>query len=345
MNSETSWGGPTALTDTVRRRLAAMRGKRILVVGDLMLDRYIYGTVERISPEAPVPVVRMTRETLAPGGGGNVAWNLSAMGARAAVAGLLGKDSEGRALAALLRRRGVNTDLALVPSGAGTTVKTRIIAERQQVVRVDREIAPSLTGAELEAFCRGVAEAAGKADGVILADYGKGALTQPVVDAALGAAKAAGIPVGLDPKNPALRVPGITVATPNRKEAFLIAGRADPGAGADPLSDSPLRDAAERALRHWRARHLLVTLGPHGMLIVAPRRPPVHVPTRAREVYDVSGAGDTVIAVCVLALAAGADIREAAEIANFAAGVVVGKMGTATCSPEELLAAIGGFAP
>lgn len=345
MNSSTRSESERPFLKSVRDRLAAMRGRRILVVGDLMLDRYVYGAVERISPEAPVPVVRVTRETLMPGGGGNVAWNLRAMGAEVSVAGFLGRDREGRALAALFRRRGVNADLSPALAGARTTVKTRIVAERQQVVRVDRDAAPRLSARELDRFRRRVAAAAAKSDGVILADYGKGALSQPIADAALDAAQTAGIPIGLDPKNPALRVPGITVVTPNRKEAFLIAKLADPGSADDPLADAPLLAAAARNLRHWGARQVLVTLGPHGMLIAAPRRAPLHVPTRAREVFDVSGAGDTVIAVCVLALAAGADFVEAAEIANYAAGVVVGKMGTATCSPDELLAAVEESAP
>lgn len=319
-----------------------MRGRRLLVVGDLMLDRYVYGTVERISPEAPVPVVRVARETLMPGGAGNVAVNLRAMGAKTAIAGFLGRDREGRELASLLRRRGVRLDPALELRAGPTTVKTRIVAERQQLVRVDRDAAPDLSARDRARFCRSAAAAAARADGVILADYGKGALSQPVVDAVLQAAQAAGIPTGLDPKNPDLRVAGITVVTPNRKEAFYVAGRSDPGAASDPCADPPLLDAAGRVLRHWRPRHLLVTLGPQGMLIARPGAAPLHVPTRAREVFDVSGAGDTVIAVCVLALAAGADIVEAAELANYAAGVVVGKMGTATCSPSELLAALEG---
>ncbi len=333
---------PAGFAAAARRRLAAFRGRRILVVGDLMLDRYVYGSVERISPEAPVPVVRVTRETLMPGGAGNVAWNLRAMGAEAAVAGFLGRDREGRELAALLRRRGVRLDAVMPAGDAPTTVKTRVVAERQQVVRVDRDAAPDLAPRERARFCRTVAAAAARSDGVILADYGKGALCQPVVDAALRAARAAGIPAGLDPKNPDLRVAGITVVTPNRREAFHLAGRADPGAAAEPLRDAALLDAAGRVLRHWRPRHLLVTLGPQGMLLARAGAAPIHVPTRAREVFDVSGAGDTVIAVCVLALAAGADIVEAAELANYAAGVVVGKMGTATCSPAELLAALDG---
>jgi D-beta-D-heptose 7-phosphate kinase/D-beta-D-heptose 1-phosphate adenosyltransferase len=305
-----------------------------------MLDRYIYGAVERISPEAPVPVVRVVRESRMPGGAGNVAANLRAMGARVTVAGFVGEDEAGGELMGLLRAMDADPTPVRRLRNTPTTVKMRVVAERQQVVRVDSDGGPVLSDGDWERFSSRIAEACARADGVILADYGKGALDQRVADAVLEAAGAAGIPSGLDPRNPALRVPGITVVTPNRKEAFQIARLPDPGPAPWPLEDAPLRAAARRLLRHWVPRHLLITLGPQGMLIAGSSRRPVHVPTRAREVFDVSGAGDTVIAVCILALAAGAEIVEAAEIANYAAGVVVGKMGTATCTPDELLAAV-----
>ncbi len=323
--------------DAADRRLRAMRDRRVLVVGDLMLDRYVYGTVDRISPEAPVPVVRVIRESHMLGGAGNVAANLRAMGACVAVAGFVGVDEEGDELLALLRQMEVDARRVRRIKDAPTTVKTRIVAERQQIVRVDYDGRPSLPKANWDRFCTHVAEAADKADGIVLADYGKGALDQRIVDAVLGVAEERRIPSGLDPKNPALHVRGVTVVTPNRKEAFQIARMTDPGAAPAPMEDAPLREAARRLLRHWGAHHVLVTLGPQGMLIAPRGGSFIHVPTRAREVFDVSGAGDTVIAVCVLALAAGADMVEAAEIANYAAGIVVGKMGTATCSPEELL--------
>ena len=332
---------PALSAEGARRRIEAMGGRRILVVGDLMLDRYIYGSVERISPEAPVPVVRVRREISMPGGAGNVAANLRAMKAEALVAGLIGSDAAGTELMAQLRRLGADVSLIGQGDRLSTTVKTRIIAERQQVVRVDRDAVPVLPPAEWRRFRQRIAAAVSQADGVVLADYGKGTLNQELTDAVLEAALRAGVPIGLDPKNPALRVAGITVVTPNRKEAFQFARMTDASAEVEhPLQDAGLRAVARRLLRHWSARHVIVTLGPQGMVIAERGRPLRHVPTRAREVYDVSGAGDTVIAVCVLALAAGADIVEAAEIANYAAGVVVGKIGTATCTPEELLAAV-----
>ncbi len=310
---------------------------RIAVVGDVMLDRYIEGEVERISPEAPVPVVRVRAERAVPGGASNVAANVRAMGARAVVCGRVGRDAAGRELLRRLRAAGIETDGMCADPDAMTTVKTRVLADRQQVCRVDHERPLEWDRARLREACETVARIANESDGLIVEDYGKGYVVQPVVEAALRAAKGRGIPTGLDPKeNHELNVSGLTVATPNRREAFAAVGRRDPGAGPSPLSDRPLLGVVRALRRRWSPHHLLVTLGPHGMLLLAGGRP-VHIPTRALEVYDVSGAGDTVIAVDVLALAAGADPIEAAELANYAAGVVVAKLGTATCTPAELL--------
>ncbi len=323
--------------------LAKFPRQRILVVGDLMLDRYIYGTVSRISPEAPVPVVQVARETQMPGGASNVAWNVRSLGARAAVAGLLGRDHAGHELRSLLERGGVGLAGTLESHHLKSIVKMRVVAERQQVVRVDFNDRPTITPAMRQAFCRRVAAEVRQADGVILEDYGKGLLEQDVVDAVFHQARKKSIPVGLDPKDDhELRVAGISVATPNRKEAFAIAGLRDPGAGLDPLRDGVLLEVGRRLLDKWAPQFLMITLGAQGMLLMAPGEPPRHIPTRAREVFDVSGAGDTVIATCVTALAAGANSVEASELANYAAGVVVGKLGTATCAPDELIRHIRG---
>ena len=312
--------------------------RRILVVGDLMLDRFVYGTVERISPEAPVPIVKVKQESSMPGGASNVACNIRALGGRAGVAGMIGKDSDGVELRWLLTHTDVDVECAMMFAGASTTVKERIIAERQQVVRVDFERPAAWTARQTDKFLSMLALELDKADGAILEDYGKGAITQAVVDLVLEKAARRGIPVGLDPKEGHdLCMKGVTVATPNRKEAFAIAGMTDPGAKDDPLGDKALRKAGEILLEKWELKHLIVTLGAHGMYLQTPGKPPRHVPTRAREVFDVSGAGDTVIAACVTALAAGATFVESAELANYAAGVVVGKLGTASCSPAELL--------
>ena len=313
--------------------------KRILVVGDLMLDRFVYGDVTRISPEAPVPVVRVRKITAMPGGASNVAGNIRALGGAVSVAGLLGKDSAGTELRWLLKQAGVDTAAAPMSAGRMTIVKERIIAERQQVVRVDHESPAEASGREAEKFSTLLGMELERADGVILEDYGKGTLDQKAVDAVMAAAARRGIPVGLDPKEGHdLSMKGITVATPNRREAFAIAGVADPGAGDAPLRDKALLKVGEILMAKWEAAHLAVTLGAQGMFLLSRGKPPRHLPTRAREVFDVSGAGDTVIAACVAALAAGAAFPDAAALANEAAGVVVGKLGTALCSPDELLA-------
>lgn len=321
-----------------RQIMSRFGRQRILVVGDLMLDRYIYGGVSRISPEAPVPVVHVSHEKHMPGGASNVAWNVQALGGGAAVGGVVGPDEAGRELRRLLSRGGVATSGAMEMGSVRTTVKTRVIAERQQVCRVDSESGCRLRGRSLDRFLELLEKEMRRATGVIIEDYGKGVVSQEVTDLVLHVAAARGIPSGLDPKdNHDLNVRGITIATPNRKEAYAVARSEETPIRPNPLKDKELQRVAQILMDKWSPELLLVTLGPQGMLLVHKEGPVRHVPTRAREVFDVSGAGDTVIATCVLALAAGATHLEAAELANYAAGVVVGKLGTATCSQEELI--------
>ncbi|MBN1269016.1 MAG: carbohydrate kinase [Kiritimatiellae bacterium] len=328
----------TLKPDRVREIMARFAGQRILVVGDLMLDRYIYGNVERISPEAPVPVVQVADERNMPGGASNVAWNIRSLGAAAAVAGFVGQDQAAADLHKLLAERGISLDSVLPVVGSPTIVKTRIIAERQQVVRVDWDGPLAYPHAAVKSLCDRLVEEVAGATGVVIEDYGKGVIRQEIVDAVLQAAGKAHIPCGLDPKdNHELHVDGIGVATPNRKEAYVAAGAAESKPLADPLQDAKLQDVGKRLLAKWKPQMLVITLGPHGMLLLEQNGAAKHIPTRAREVFDVSGAGDTVIATCVLALAAGASHVEAVELANYAAGVVVGKLGTASCTREELL--------
>ncbi len=319
-----------------------LSGQRILVVGDLMLDKYIHGSVDRISPEAPVPVVRVGRERQVPGGAANVASNVSAFGGQAVIAGVVGEDSAGRDLLSLMSAQGIDIHAVRAVPGLQTTVKMRVLADRQQVVRVDWENDPQLPAATIQAFCEMIIREMDSCDGVVIEDYSKGIVCQEVMDAVLNAARKKGIPVGLDPKdNLSLTIKGITLATPNYKEAHVCAGlpAKTPPAG-DPMKDISLRKASELLMKIWEPEQLLVTLGSNGMYMVAKNVPPRVIPTRAREVYDVSGAGDTVISTCVMALAAGASYDEAAVLGNNAAGVVVGKLGTATCSPEELIASV-----
>lgn len=313
--------------------------KRILVVGDLMMDRFVYGSVSRISPEAPVPVVHVSNEKSMPGGACNVASNLLALGGNAAMAGIIGRDPVGEDLKKQLTDSGVTLNAIVEHATLPTCVKTRIVAERQQVVRVDREEYLTISEAEMAHFCTHIEAEIAEADGVIIEDYGKGSVQQAVVDTVLAAAEKSGIPVGYDPKDDhILKMEGVSVVTPNRKEAFGSAGVTEGRPAENPLEDSALLEVGKILDEKWKARHTLITLGPHGMLLLNQGEAPQHIPTRAREVFDVSGAGDTVIASYVLALACGATYLEAAELSNFAAGVVVGKLGTATCTQKELIA-------
>ena len=325
---------------TVKRAqeiLTSASSKRILVVGDLMMDRFVYGTVSRISPEAPVPVVHVTHEKAMPGGACNVAANLLALGGEAAMAGIIGNDSIGTELKTHLSNDGVSLSAVREISTHPTCVKTRIVAESQQVVRVDREEYLQIDDTEMAAFCALIETEINQADGVIIEDYGKGSVQQQVVDTVLAAAAKNEIPVGYDPKDDhILEMEGVSVVTPNRKEAFGSAGIAEGKPKNNPLDDLPLLEVGRILDEKWKARHTLITLGPHGMLLLNQGHEAQHIPTRAREVFDVSGAGDTVIATYVLALSCGATYLEAAELANFAAGVVVGKLGTATCTQQEL---------
>ncbi len=321
----------------IQEIVASFRDQQILVVGDLMLDQYIHGKVDRISPEAPVPVVRVTHEENVPGGASNVAWNIKSLGGTVTVAGILGKDQDAETLKRLLLQEGVSIEPVICDEEMATTVKTRVVAERQQVVRIDRDREGSYYPKDLlQIFCKRLENVAKQATGIIIEDYGKGLVEQDVVDCVLKTAKETDIPVGFDPKdNHALNVSGVTLATPNLHEAFLAAGIREPNSITE--DDPSLQIVGKILLKKWKPEHLLMTLGPLGMCLLTQGHKSQHVPTRAREVFDVSGAGDTVMAMCLLALSAGASFYEAAECANAAAGVVVGKLGTATCSKEELL--------
>jgi rfaE bifunctional protein kinase chain/domain len=326
-------------THRVRQLLRCAGKTRILVVGDVMLDEFIWGRVARISPEAPVPVVEYERESLMPGGAANVARNLTALQAATELLAVVGRDEAAQKLRLLLDEAGVGCAGLLSQSVRPTTIKTRIIAHQQQVVRVDRE-----TCAELEGPARGRLLAAlmkrlAKADAVIVGDYGKGMITQPLLEEIKEQCRSRGIWLSLDPKPVHhLDLGGLSLLTPNRKEAFELVGLPDGARGRDPLRDTSLLAVADKLLNRLQPALLLITLGDQGMLLCQRGHPPFHIPTVAQEVFDVSGAGDTVIASFTLAIAAGASPLEAAIFSNHAAGVVVGKVGTATVSPEELLA-------
>jgi D-beta-D-heptose 7-phosphate kinase/D-beta-D-heptose 1-phosphate adenosyltransferase len=319
------------------------QGLRLLVVGDLMLDEFVWGNVSRISPEAPVPVVDVEKESWFPGGAANVARNLREFCGDVRLLAQIGPDDGGRLLRKLLGEHRIRMDWLQEDPAYRTIVKTRIIARHQQVVRVDRERKSGLTPLHAEKVPEQFAAMLPELDGVIFEDYGKGLLDQALADRLLGMARAAGKVVTVDP-NPRNRIRwhGITCATPNRSEAFAIAGVAWSEPGPVPSEDGPLLEVGRRLLEVWEAEMMLVTLGESGMMLFRRAGAPHHIPTRARDVFDVSGAGDTAIALFTLALAAGVDAEGAADVANHAAGVVVGKLGTATVSPEELLASFDG---
>jgi D-glycero-beta-D-manno-heptose-7-phosphate kinase len=319
--------------------ISRFTGKRVLVIGDLMLDEFIWGTVSRISPEAPVPVVNVTGESYYPGGAANVARNLREFTGGAAVMGIAGNDAAGDRLLGLLRASGIDTSGVLRDAGVATSVKTRIIARNQQVVRVDRERKQPLSPELTERAMRFLDSVMAGVDAIIVADYGKGFLTQPLADHICGTARAAGKALTVDPHpHTSLYWRYATAVKPNRTEAFLAAGLPVSDAVWPPLSDTALLEAGRRLLDRWRAESLLITLGEQGMLLMQAGAPPYYTPARAKEVFDVSGAGDTAIAVFTLALTAGAAPAQAAEIANCASAIVVGKIGTATVTPAELQA-------
>jgi D-beta-D-heptose 7-phosphate kinase/D-beta-D-heptose 1-phosphate adenosyltransferase len=310
--------------------------QRVLVIGDLMLDEFVWGKVSRISPEAPVPVVEVTGESYYPGGAANVARNVREFTSHVFVMGMAGCDGYGDRLCGLLRDNGIEAAGVQRDPSACTTVKTRVIAKNQQVVRVDRDRAGRLSAAQFEQARLYLERTIQDVDGIIVADYGKGFLNQEMADVICRAAREQGKVLAIDPHpHTSLAWRGATVIKPNRIEAFSAAGMRPTPPIEPPLGDAPLLAAAQTLLRLWSPDHLLVTLGEQGMLLFDGAAP-FHIPTRAQEVFDVSGAGDTAIAVLTLALLAGAPARDAAEFANRASGIAVGKLGTATVTPAEL---------
>ncbi len=325
---------PTFDLAALRAVLARFAGRRILVLGDLMLDRYLWGRVERISPEAPVPVVEVERESFTLGGAGNVAANLRALGAEPLLVGVVGDDPDGARLMETLRGGGVATPGVVRDPGRPTTVKTRIIAHAQQVVRADRESRADVEGAALEALHGALAEAIARCDGMIVSDYGKGVITRRSVERALGLARERSLTVSVDPKESHIDAyRGVSILTPNQHEAGYMQGRRI-------TDEASLLEVGWGLQKRLDAEAVLVTRGPEGMSLFERTGRCTHLPTVAREVYDVTGAGDTVVSVVALALAAGADYPVACHLANHAAGVVIREVGTASCTPAQLDASL-----
>jgi len=313
--------------------------RRITVIGDLMLDEFVWGKVGRISPEAPVPVVEVTGESFYAGGAANVARNLREFVDHVAIIGLMGKDRSGQQLRELLAKHNIDISGAIEDESFRTTLKTRIIARQQQIVRVDREQLTPLSNNHAARVLEAVRKDLPDTDAIIFEDYGKGFLSSQMVSQIAKDAHAAGKIVAADP-NPQHVIDwrGATVVTPNRTEAFLAAGI--PGRDADtaPPDDVDIRRAGETLLKQWGSKYVLLTLGEHGMMLFQMNEKPHYIPTKARQVFDVSGAGDTAIALFTLGLVCGATPIEAAEIANHGSAVVVSKLGTATVTRDELVA-------
>jgi D-beta-D-heptose 7-phosphate kinase/D-beta-D-heptose 1-phosphate adenosyltransferase len=329
---------PHLTVSRVRRLLAEGQNRRILVLGDVMLDHFLWGKVARISPEAPVPVVEFERESFVPGGAGNVARNLADLNVATELLGVIGRDDTANHLRRVLKHDRIGYLGLLADERRQTSVKTRIVAHRQQIVRVDRESRADLNDLMTRRLLRALESALVGCDAVVVGDYAKGVVTQVVLDGIKRLCHERGIWLSVDPK-PAhhLNLEGASLLTPNRKEAFELAGKTEQARGESPPHDAVLLSVAEHLLEKLHPALLLITLGDQGLLLCQRGHPPFYVPTVAREVFDVSGAGDTTIASFTLAITAGASPVEAAIFANHAAGVVVGKVGTATVRPEELI--------
>jgi len=319
----------------IEKILALMPSVRVAVVGDIMLDRYLWGRATRISPEAPVPVVALERVSDRPGGAGNVAANIAGLGAEAKLVGLVGNDDEGRSLKKALEAHGIS-DKYLVEAGErSTTTKTRVMVHHQQIARVDNENTAPADAETESAVIERLNEVIPESDCVVISDYAKGCITQNIVAAVTEIARKHARPVIVDPKSRQLtRYNGATILTPNLAEALTAAGIV----GGEEHAD----EAAKILLSNVDVESILITLGEHGMKLFRRGQAPVHFPSTARQVFDVTGAGDTVVALLAAALGARADINAAIELANIGAGIAVEKVGTTVIKTEELRVAIEG---
>ena len=313
----------------VKELMETVSGRNILVVGDVMLDEYLWGNVHRMSPEAPVPIVAVERQTQALGGAGNVAANLASLGSKVLLAGAVGNDLQAAQIAELLTLT-PNISSYLYPCQDRPTItKTRIIAHGQQLMRADREERHPISAEAEETITSWIQGRLPGLHACVLSDYAKGTLTEKLISSVITSCKQAGIPVIVDPKGHRYsRYRGATVVTPNQAEAHLAAEMED-----EHLS---LEEVADRLLGEIREGALLITRGSKGMSLFRYGAPVLHIPAEARIIYDVTGAGDTVVAVLALLLALDMDMQTAARLANYAAGIVVGKVGTASVSLEEL---------
>ena len=322
---------PNVASKRLMKYIDRFLSTRTLVVGDVMLDHYIWGNVSRISPEAPVPVVNVTKESVLLGAATNVVNNVHTLGGKVSVCGVIGHDDAGRQLVHMLRAQGITTDGLIVEDGRPTTIKTRVIAHSQQVVRFDRETKVGIdrdTHRRIFEYVRQQADSG--LDAIVLSDYSKGVVTKELVRDIVKLARKRGIIVSVDPKVNHFGIySGVTILTPNTKEASI-------GSKIEIDDEKSLIKAGALLLKRLKCDAVLVTRGEHGMSLFERGGRVTHIPTVAQEVFDVTGAGDTVISTLTLAMAAGAGMVDAARLSNYAAGIVVGVVGTATVKPDEL---------
>ena len=324
---------PSISAASLRGAVERLKDRRVLVVGDVILDRYIWGEVDRVSPEAPVPVVQMTNQTLRLGGAANVISNLAALGARAELVGVIGDDDEADRLRSEIQELGLNAAGLIRAARRPTTVKTRILSMGQQLLRLDSESTNEVDGAIAERLLARTEKALKRCEVVILSDYLKGVLNAETCPRLITMARRAGVPIIVDPKGIQYqKYAGATIIKPNQKEAEAAAAHKIDGEAA-------LIEAGRKIQRLTRARAVVITRGEQGVMVFERRRAPVPIPTHTQAVYDVTGAGDTFVAVMGAALATGAAILESASLGNVAGSIVVGKLGASTVTPAELLEA------
>jgi rfaE bifunctional protein kinase chain/domain len=318
--------------ESLNRAVDDFAKTRILVVGDIMLDQYIWGKVARISPEAPVPVVEIDHETKMLGGATNVVNNIACLGGKVLLCGVIGDDSIGKEIFSLLRKAGVGVDGILIEDTRVTTIKTRIIAHAQQVVRYDKETRDSLRPETTNSILNFIRNQMDNLAAVIVSDYGKGVVTRELMEGVKDLTSARGLPLAVDPnvKNFPL-YKGATIITPNHNEA-------QEATGIYIVDEESLRRAGEKLLHSYACRGLLITRGEEGMTLFEGDGGATHIKVMARKVYDVTGAGDTVIATLTLGIATGLDVKSAAYLSNLAAGIVVGEVGTSTVKKDDLKA-------
>ncbi|MDR3092387.1 MAG: D-glycero-beta-D-manno-heptose-7-phosphate kinase [Endomicrobium sp.] len=315
--------------------ISLFKKQTVLVIGDVMIDKFIWGKVKRISPEAPVPIIEVTKETETLGGAANVANNITALGGKAFIVSAIGEDANGKSLVKMLSEKGISSDCLVYDPQRPTIIKMRIIASGQQVARVDKEVKGFFNHHTELKIVENIEKLIPKVSAVIISDYGKGVVSSKVLKSTISLARKYKIPVTVDPKVKHFKkYRKVTAITPNEKEAII-------GMSAKNIeTDEDIASLGKKILKTLNSDSVLITRGEKGMTLIQSNDKIKNIPTRAKEVYDVTGAGDTVISTMTLALAAKAELANAAEIANFAAGIVVGKLGTATTNPRELEKAI-----